>query len=58
MSVALVIQHASRMHRIRVSSVACQAVPYFNTLFLKWHDFWEKVHEHKMSVFIFCTMCV
>jgi len=55
---ALVIQHASRMRRIGVSSVACLAVPHFNTLSLKRHDFREKVYEHKMSVFIFCTMCV
>jgi len=58
MSVALVIQHASRMHRNRVLSVACLALQYFNILSLKQHDFRDKVREHKMSVFIFCTMCV
>ena len=29
-SVALVIQHAKRMRRIILSSVACLAVPYFS----------------------------
>jgi hypothetical protein len=55
MSVALVIQLASRMYRIRVLSVACLALPYFNKSSLKWLDFREKVREHKMSVFIFCV---
>jgi hypothetical protein len=58
MSVAVVIQHASRMHRNWVLSVACLAVQYFNMLSVKQHDFRDKVHVHKMSVFIFCTMCV
>jgi hypothetical protein len=31
-SVALVIQHAKRMRRIILSSVACLGVPYFSTL--------------------------
>ena len=34
-SVALVIQHAERMSRIILSSVACLAVPYCSTLFHK-----------------------
>jgi len=33
--VALVVQHAERMRRITVSSVACLALPYFSTLFYK-----------------------
>jgi hypothetical protein len=31
-SVALVIQHAKRMHHVILSSVACWALPYFSTL--------------------------
>jgi hypothetical protein len=38
-SVAFVSQHAKRMRRIILSSVAYLAVPYFSTLFRKRHHF-------------------
>jgi len=36
---ALVIQHATRMRRIILSSVACLAVPCSSTLSHIWRDF-------------------
>jgi len=41
-SVALVIQHASGMRRIILSSEGCLALPYFSALPDKRHDFQGK----------------
>jgi hypothetical protein len=56
-SVALVIQHAKRTHRI-ILSVACPALPYFSTLSHKRHDFREKVIKHKICVLLISTTFV
>ena len=40
--VALGVQHAKRMRRIILSSVACPALQYFSTLSHELHDYFEK----------------
>jgi hypothetical protein len=52
MSVALVIQHAKRMRRTILSSLACPALPYFSTLSHKRHDFRKQLLNIK-CVFLF-----
>jgi hypothetical protein len=57
-SVILVMQHAKRLLRVILLSVACLAVPYFSTLSHKLHDFRENVTERKMCGLIFSTTFV
>jgi hypothetical protein len=58
-SVALVIQHAKRLRRIMLSSVACLVLPYFSILFRTGNNFRKKrVIERKMCVLVFFTTFV
>jgi len=54
-SVALLYQHAKRMCRMILSTVACPVLQYFSTLSHKSHDFRKKFFERKMCVLIFST---
>ena len=49
-TVAFGIQHATRLRRIIVSSVACPDLQNLSTLSHKRHDFRQKVTEHKTRV--------
>ena len=49
-SVALGIQHAKRMHRILLSSVAFSDLLYFHTLSRNRHDFGETLSNTKCVV--------
>jgi hypothetical protein len=53
--VALVIQHAKRMRRVILPSVARPAVPYFTTLSHKRHDIREKKFLIVKCILIFST---
>jgi len=57
-SVALVTQHAKRMHSIISPIVTCRALPYFSTSSHKWHNFRLRGTEHTMHVLIFSTTFV
>jgi hypothetical protein len=55
-SVALFIQHAERMRRIIMSSLACLTLPLFSTLSKKNGTiFGKNVIEHKMCALIVST---
>ena len=51
-------QHARRMRRVTLSTVASLAPLYFSTLSHKQHDFRTKITEHKIGVLIFSTTFV
>jgi hypothetical protein len=55
-SVAFLYQHAKRMRRIILSSVAYLAIPYFYTLPHKRHDFRRDVFGHNLRVLIFVRL--
>jgi hypothetical protein len=57
-SLASVTQHAMRMPRINLSSVAYLALQYFSTLPRKRHDFRKKVIEHKMCFDYLYNFCL
>ena len=56
--VALVIQHAKRMHPIILSYVACRNIQYYSTLFHKRQYFSKNGIENKMCFVIFSTTFV
>jgi hypothetical protein len=56
--VSLRIQHATRIRRITLSSVACPALECSSTLPHKRHDFRNKVVDHKIRVWISRTTSV
>ena len=58
MIVAVVTEHAKRMRRTILPSVACPALPYISTLSHKRHVFRENVIEDKKCALIFSTTFV
>jgi hypothetical protein len=56
-SAILVIQHAKRMLRVLLSSVACLKLPYFSTLSHERNDFQKDVLKTK-CILTFSTMFV
>ena len=52
-SVALVIKHAMRMRRIRLSSVACLALRHFSTLSHKRYDYRKKGKKLLKTIRVF-----
>jgi len=56
--VALVIQHAKRMHHIILPPVACLAVPLFPYYLINRTIIRNKLFIYKMYVLIFCTTFV
>jgi len=57
-SVALVIQHAKRMHYTTLPTVAPLGIQFFSTLSYNWHNFWKKVFGHRTCTLIFSTISV
>jgi hypothetical protein len=56
--VTLVIQHAMRMCRTVLSSVACPALQYLSTLPHKCHDYFKKFLNIKCGFWFLYTFCL
>jgi hypothetical protein len=52
------MQHAKRMRRVILLSVACLSLPFFPYYLKNGTIFGKKVTEHKMCVLIFSTTSV
>ena len=57
-SLAIVIQHATRMSPAVFPFVACQTPPYFSTLSRKRNEFRKTLIEHKIRVLSVSTCLI
>ena len=55
-SESLDTQYTERMNPIMSPSLACLAVPYVSTLFLKMRDIFKKVFDNKICFYFFYNL--